>query len=182
MPTISLSHGRLCIFVAAILWSTSGFFAKVLSQPTWFGLNEPEIPVYVLAFWRVFFAGLFLVPTLKKRDISFRGLMLLMGIFFGLMNASYVFAMVMGSAANAILLQYTAPMWMYLGGIWLLGEKPKWRSSLSLMVGLTGIAVIVIGSWQGGDPFVVLTALFSGLMYASIVLCLRLLRDSSSRW
>ena len=71
--------------------------------------------------------------------------MLAMGISFAVMNALFVSAMALGKAANAILLQYTAPMWMYLASVWCLGEPADRRSSVTLAIGLAGIGLIIYG-------------------------------------
>ena len=55
-----------------------------------------------------------LVPALRPRDFSFRPVMVGMVACFAVMNALFVSALAGGTAANAIVLQYTAPMWMYL--------------------------------------------------------------------
>ena len=104
---------------------------------------------------------------------------------FSLMSALYVSAMVRGSAANAILLQNTAPFWVYLFCFFVLGEKPDRSHSQALMVGLIGIAVIISGGWlrEGFDRIEIsLMALASGIMYTGVILCLRYLRDYSSIW
>ncbi len=179
----SLTQGRLCIVLAALLWSTSGAFTKILTKDTSFGLNEPHVFAIQIAFYRVLFAGLVLAPTLRRPDISWRGLMLVSAACFAVMNFLFVTAMDLGTAANAILLQYTAPMWMYLASISLLGERPDRRSSVALAIGLAGIGVIVAGTWEGGGQLmVVLIALGSGVTYAAVMICLRVLRDLSPRW
>jgi drug/metabolite transporter (DMT)-like permease len=155
---------------------------KLLTRPNVLGLNEPELPGLLIAFCRVFFAGLAFLPTLRPRDISFRPTMLLMVASFATMNALYVSAMAEGSAANAVLLQYTAPMWMYLASIWLLGECADRRSSVALVAGLLGIAVILWGGWQEAQVRVTGMALGSGVTFAGVVICLRVLRDASSNW
>src|SRR5438132_13579486 len=38
----SLARGRLLIALAAVLWSLSGGFSKVLTEKTIFGLNDPK--------------------------------------------------------------------------------------------------------------------------------------------
>src|SRR5262249_50384261 len=82
-----------------------------------------------------------------------------------------------------IVLQYTAPMWMYLASIWWLGEPADGRSSTALGVGLVGIGIIFIGGGQEeGQPPIVGLALVSGLGYAGVLLCLRALREASPRW
>ncbi len=189
-PPPTLVHGRLCIVLAALLWSTSGAFTKVLTKDTGLGLDQPaiepwdlagkEVPVQI-ACYRVLFAGLVLVPILRRQDISFRGLMVVMALCFAVMNALFVTALALGTAANAILLQYTAPMWMYLASVVWLGEPADRRSGIALVVGLAGILVIVLGGPLEGLP-ILLVALGSGLAYAGVMICLRVLRHLSSRW
>src|SRR5262249_16964278 len=128
----SLGHSRLCIVLAALMWSTSGAFTKALTTETALELNTPEIAPLLIAFYRALFAGLALLPMLRLGDISFRPTMLPMVACFAIMNATFVSALYHGTAANAIVLQYTAPMWMYLGCIWLLHEKSDQRSLVAL--------------------------------------------------
>src|SRR4029079_11903051 len=98
---------------------------------TGLGLDEPPVaplPLFglllpvQLAFYRVLFAGLFLVPTLRRSDLSFRPGMAAMALCFAVMNILFISALALGSSANAISLQYTAPMWMYLASVLWLGE------------------------------------------------------------
>src|SRR5438034_2448053 len=179
-PTVT--EGRLCIALAALLWSTSGAFTKALTLPTALGLNTPEIAPLQIAFYRAFFAGLVLLPTLRRGDLSFRPLMLGMAGCFAIMNATFVSALALGTAANAILLQYTGPMWMYLASVWWLGEPPDRRSFAALWIGVLGIGIIVWGGRREAQLHVIAIALASGLTYAGVIVCLRLLRDASARW
>jgi DME family drug/metabolite transporter len=187
----SRAQGRLCIVLAAILWSTGGAFTKVLTQDTFAGLNEPpldaltigsyQVPVQI-ACYRALFAGLCMAPTLRRRDLSFRFPMIWMALSFAAMNALFVTAMALGSSATAILLQYSAPLWMYLAAVFLLGEAADRRGTITLAVGLCGIAVIVLGGWHGGDVAVSAIALGSGFTYAGVLIGLRVLRNLSSNW
>src|SRR5262249_54872732 len=145
LSSLSPTQGRLCIVLAALLWSLSGAFSKLLTRDTGWGLNDPAVHPLVMAFYRVFFAGVVFLPTLRRSDFSFRRMMPAMVASFAVMNALFIWAMAQGTAANAILLQYTAPMWMYLASVWWLGEPADRRSSVSLVVGLVGIAVIIWG-------------------------------------
>jgi drug/metabolite transporter (DMT)-like permease len=180
MPSLGIA--RLCIVLAALLWSTSGAFTKILRENTGLGLNEPPIDPLVIAFGRVFFAGVVLLPLVRQRDLSFRPALWLTGLSFAAMNASFVSALALGSAANAILLQYTAPMWMYLVCVWVLREPADRRGAVALVIGLAGIAVIVAGGWAGGSLPVIALALCSGMAYAGVLIGLRVQRDASSRW
>lgn len=182
-PAPSLVQGRLLIVLAALLWSTSGAFTKVLTLDTPLGLNQPApVDDRLIACLRVLFAASVLLPLLRPRDIAFRPMMLLMIGCFALMNYTFVLAMAKGTAANAIVLQYTAPMWMFLASVCWLGEKADLRSLAAVLIGSLGIAVIVAGGWQGGELLVIGIALVSGAAYAGVVICLRVLRDASPRW
>jgi drug/metabolite transporter (DMT)-like permease len=178
----ALTRGRLCIALAAVLWSLSGGFTKLLTGESSWSLPGPPVPGLVIAFYRVLFAGLALAPMVHPRDLAFRGLMLGMVLSFAVMNALYVLAMAWGKAANAVLLQYTAPMWMYLASVWWLREPADRRGRVTLLIGLLGIGLILWGGWQEGQLLVGAIALGSGVAYAGVILGLRVLRGLSPRW
>ena len=179
---LSLTQGRLCIALAAILWSLSSAFTKFLTEVMVKDHGFSEVSALQIAFYRVLFAGLVLVPGLRRADLSFRPAMLLMALSFATMNALFVTAMAEGTAANAILLQYTAPMWMYLASILWLGERADRRSTIALFIGMLGIAVIIAGGWEGGQMTTILIALGSGVTYAGVLIFLRVLRGLSPLW
>lgn len=175
-------QGRLCILGAALLWSTSGAFTKVLTRETVLELHTPAVTPLQIAFFRALFAGLVLVPLLRRHDPSFRPLMLAMMACFALMNATFVSALALGTAADAIVLQYTAPMWMYLACVFWLGEAADRRSLKAFGIAFIGILLIVGGGWTADQLPVVGLGLLSGLAYAGVMVCLRVLHTASSRW
>jgi DME family drug/metabolite transporter len=177
-----LTQGRLCIVAAAVLWSLSGAFTKFLTNVMVEDYGFDQIRPLQIAFYRVLFAGLVLVPSLRRADLAFRPQMLVMALCFAAMNALFVTALAEGTAANAILLQYTAPMWMYLASIFWLGERADRRSTVALVLGMAGIAVIIVGGWDGGQISTVAVALGSGVTYAGVLIFLRALRGLSPRW
>jgi drug/metabolite transporter (DMT)-like permease len=174
--------GRLYIALAALLWSTGGAFTKVLTKDTFLGLNDPVVNPLQIACLRALFATLVLLPTVRRKDISFRPSMVAMVISFAIMNASFISALALGTAAKAIVLQYTAPMWMYLASVWWLGEQADRKNLAALLIGIVGIGVIFVGGWQHGQLPIVGIGLVSGLSYAGVLIFLRVLRDVSSRW
>jgi drug/metabolite transporter (DMT)-like permease len=178
----SLVRGRLLIVAAALLWSLSGLFKCVLKHKTPLSLGPEPVDDLAIAFYRVLFAGLVLLPTLRRDSITFRPAMLGMVAFFAAMNITFVLALTRGKAANAILLQYTAPLWIYLAGIWWLGEKPSLRGWTSLFIGLIGIGVLMWGGREEADPGVMGLGLASGVFYAGVVIFLRVLREEASSW
>ncbi|MCS7046796.1 MAG: DMT family transporter [Gemmataceae bacterium] len=187
----SLRSGRCCILLAALLWSTSGAFAKVLTQPTPIGADQPPIealhwlgkdfPVQI-ACYRALFAGLVLLLTVRRGHLSFRPSMLGMAVCFALMNFTFISAQALGTAANAIFLQYSAPLWMYLAAVCFLGESGERRGTVALTIGMIGIGVIIAGGWQDGELLVVVIGLASGVTYAAVLIFLRVLRAQSANW
>jgi DME family drug/metabolite transporter len=178
----SLLRGRLCIVLAAVLWSLGGLFTRVLGHDTPLRLGDEAVGGLTIAFYRVFFAGLVLLPTLRRADLSFRPLLPAMVACFAVMNLTFVLAMAQGKSSNAILLQYSAPLWLYLAGVWLFGEPASRRGLVSVLIGLCGIGVIILGGGGEGNLGVLGLGLASGFFFAGVLLFLRGLRGTSSNW
>jgi drug/metabolite transporter, DME family len=181
----SLIRGRIYLIIASVLWSLSGLFTRLLQKETFLDVHQPSLSGIQIAFFRALFAGLFFIPFIRLRDIRFRPLMPIMIICFASMNALFLSAMAMGSAANAILLQNTAPFWVYLVCVYLLGEKPDRRSLQAILIGMLGMVIIVIdglGPSSTDQLPIMLMAIGSGITYAAIILFLRALREESSQW
>lgn len=189
-PPPSVGRARLMLVLAAVLWSSGSLFVRLLQQPSPLQLNEPRITEMQIAFYRSLFAGLCLLPLVRPADVRFRPAMGLLVLAFAVMTALYVSALGLGSAANAILLQNTAPVWVYLIGVGLLGEPADKKSLRSIVLGVLGAGVIVLGNWPRGlapaeqarQAEVLLMATGSGVSYALVILLLRRLRADAPAW
>ncbi len=169
--------------LAGCFWSLSGFFAKALTLPTSLGLNEPPISFLAIAEYRALFAGLGLIPLLRLADRPPLDRKLLgMVSCFVIMCVLFVAALTGGTAAAAILLQYTAPIWVLIVGVVWLNEKFEWRDVYMLLGGLAGITVLIAGNWSQSQLSTIAMALGSGVFYAGVVLFLRAQRERSAQW
>src|SRR5262249_55976748 len=146
------------------------------------GLHVPEVLPWHIAFFRVFFAAVILVPLLRRSDIRWRPAMLFTALSFAAMNGLFSLAMSLGKTSDAIMLQNTSPMWMFLACITVLGEPADRRSLVAVLIGLLGVGIIVWGGWRGDQLDIVLLALGAGFAYAMVLLGLRVMRDESPRW
>ena len=181
----AVRRGRWCLVLAAVLWSLSGLGTRLLQNPGPLGLDEPKLTPVQIAFFRGLFAGLALLPIIPYRQIAFRPVMPFMIMCFAIMNALFITAITRGSAANAILLQNTAPFFVFAYLILIVREKADAKSVIAITIGMAGMAVIIGGdgkSFQGGRFDATLMALGSGITYAAVVLCMRHLRDQPSAW
>ncbi|MCO6458228.1 MAG: DMT family transporter [Pirellulaceae bacterium] len=166
------NSGRLLLLAAAVLWSTSGFFAKAPIFDGW--------PGPVLAFWRAVFACLILLPMVRRPRWSPK--LIPMVLLFTAMNFTFLSALTLTEAANAIWLQYTSPLWVFLVGVFLFREPVHARDRWLLICGMSGVALILAFELQGSDPRGVIYGLLSGLFFAGVVLSIRQLRDQESAW
>lgn len=180
-PSVGLSKARALLIIASILWSSSGFFTRWL-QTTFENDAGPEIHPLQMAFFRVLFASLGIGFFVRLKDVKFAKGMIFTSVSFAVMNALFVTALAMGSAANAILLQYTSLIWCVLFSVFLLKEKPDLRAIQAVFPALIGIMIIVVGGWHAGEGLVILIALGSGLTYAFVLTGIRSLHDISPAW
>lgn len=171
-------QGRALVLLAAVMWSTSGFFAKAPLFADW--PLEPRGPL--LAFWRALFATIVLVPLVRQPQWTRRLIPMMM--FFAAMNFTYLSAMTQTSAANAIWLQSTAPIWVFLVGVFWMGERIARGDWTMFACGTIGVSIILIGEMSATDPALrgVLYGLVSGALYGGVVLSIRHLRQYDSAW
>ncbi len=187
VPTVR--RARACLVLAAVLWSLGSVFMRLLREPLGLGLNEPALSPLQIAFYRGLFGGLVMLALVKRSEMVFRRPMLGMMLAFAVMSAMYLSALD-GPAANAIFLQNTAPVWVYVFAVVALGERGDRRGWAAVLLAAAGATVIVSGNWPRNVPpaehdkqtVQLLLGLGSGIVYAVVVLFLRVLRDHSAAW
>ncbi|MDX1962064.1 MAG: EamA family transporter [Pirellulales bacterium] len=176
----NLWSARLAIFAAAILWSSSGLFAKLEVFHDW----PADYRGVLLAFWRALFAGLGVLPFVRRP--VWRWSILPMGLTFAAMTGSYLTALTLGTGANAIWIQNTAPGWVFLCGVLWLRQPPDRGALVTLGTAVAGIGLIVVCeltfSSTSHSHWGILCALVSAITYAGVIMQLRRLRGEDSAW
>ncbi|HXT59139.1 MAG TPA: DMT family transporter [Pirellulales bacterium] len=172
--------GRLCILLATVLWSSSGLFVKA----DLFGDWPEHLRGTLFSFWRALFAGLLLLPAVRRPRWDWK--LLPLAFCFTAMSVCVLQSMTLTTAANAIWLENTAPLWVCLCGALLWRDGFERRDLFPLLCGSLGIATIL--SFELGSPdaagqrFGVLLGVASGVLYAGIIVCLRQLRALNGAW
>lgn len=152
----------ILLLAAAVLWSLGGVLIKSIDwHPMAIagGRSAIAIPL-ILAFmgW----------PRLRLTKAQIGG-----AIGYALTVAMFVFATRMTTAANAIFLQYTAPIYVALIGRWYLGERALRIDWLVIAVALFGIALFFMDQLTVAGFWGNIVALGSGVSFAAVALFLR---------
>lgn len=161
-----LRRARLSLLLAAVLWSLAGIFIKFLS-----------LPPLTIVFYRSLSASLFFAFFVRRSIAAPRVALLVSAIAYTAAISAFVSANKITTAANAIALQYTAPMFVFMIVHYLFGEKITGASWISLVLGMLGIAVICAGSAGQPDAAGVMVALLSGLLFSIYMVSLRFLKE-----
>lgn len=152
----------LLLLVAALLWSLGGVLIKSIDwHPMAIagGRSAIAIPLMLL------FAG--------RPRFTFSFAQIGGAIGYALTVALFVFATRMTTAANAIFLQYTAPIYVALLGRWYLGERALRIDWLVIAIALGGIALFFMDRLSVSSFWGNIVALASGLAFASVAIFLR---------
>ncbi len=176
LDTANLMRGRVMIVTAALLWSTSGFFAKAPWFTDW-PENERGL---ALTFWRAVFAALLMVPLVRRPRL--RWPMVPMGLAFSLMTSLFLTSMVLGSESNAIWLQYLAPAWVVLAGFCGIGDRATRRDGILIAAACIGVSFILLFEMSGVRPLASILALLSGVTFAVVLLSLRRMNNEDGAW
>ena len=151
--------GLVCIFMSAVLFSIGGLFIKNVPWSS-FAVNGGRSLISTIMI------GVYIIVTKHKLRFNFP-------IFVGAISSAatstlYAFANKLTTAANAIVLQFTAPVFIILLMWMIFGEKPKKLDIITCILVFSGIACFFIDSLSAGGMLGNLLAVISGVSYAGV--------------
>ena len=153
--------GTICIFLAAVLYSIGGLCMKVIP---WSGLSingaRTGIALIVLAIYLAVIRH----PLRMNRWVA------LGTMFIFLTNALFAMANKMTTAANAIVLQFTAPIFVILFSIFVFRKKPGALDLAACALVFGGVIFFFLDSLTMGGGLGNVVALISGATYAGVFL------------
>jgi drug/metabolite transporter, DME family len=170
------STGRMLVLAAALMWSSCGLFAKSPLFLDW----PAESRGLLLAFWRAALAALVLLPFVRRPRWR-PGLPVVAAAFTG-MNVTYLSAMTLTTAANAIWLQSTAPLWVFIIGTVVFAEPIVRRDLVPLAFGIAGIGLILFYELPGQARAGAILGVLAGVCYGGVLIGMRRLRDENAVW
>ena len=153
--------GVLCVFLAAVLYSIGGLCIKVIP---WNGISinggRTAIALVVI--------GLFLAAThhpLRLNRWIFLGALCVFGT-----NILYSVANKLTTAANTIVLQFTAPIFVIVFSLLFWKKKPQKLDMAACAVVFGGVLFFFVDSLEMGGGLGNFLALLSGVSYAGVFL------------
>jgi drug/metabolite transporter (DMT)-like permease len=165
------ARARLLILATAVLWSLAGVFIKSL-----------ELPPLVIVFYRSLFAGLCFAPLVKRKTWTISLPLLVSVLSYTAAISSFVSANKLTTAANAIVLQYTAPIFVFVFARILFREMISKLNLVTLIAATIGVAIISAGSAGLPDLTGVGVAILSGLFFAIYMTNLRFVQRIDARY
>lgn len=153
------NKGILAVFLTAILWSSGGLFIKLIS------LNSMQLSFFRCAIAAIVFALMF-----RKRILKLNPLALVNSLAYAAVLILFVIATKTTTAANAIFLQSTAPIYVLIFEPIL--TKTKWEriNIITIVVCFLGMILFFMGDLTPGDIKGNIAALFAGVAFAAFFL------------
>ncbi len=164
----SRTQAILYLILTAILWSFGGLLIKIV---TW-------NPI-AIAGMRSAIASIFILIYLRHPRLTWSRNQILGALFYSATVILFVYATKKTTAANAILLQYSAPIYVALLGNRILGEKTSRLDWMIIFTVIGGMMLFFLDQFQIGNVLGNLLAIMSGITFALLTIYLRSQKDAS---
>jgi len=165
---MSRKNAILMLLFAGVLWSLGGLLIK-------------SIPWHPLAIsgMRGGIAAVVIYAFSKDKKIIITYDKLLAACFYTLVVTLFVISNKLTTAGNAILLQYTAPVYVALFGYMFLGEKSTLIDWVTIFVLLGGLALFFLDDLSFDGYLGNALAILSGMSFAALTISLRKQKDNN---
>ncbi len=164
------TRGATLVALAALLWSSSGLFIKVL-----------PLGALQIAFARSLVAGFTIALVVKVRGgrpfPKPHALSLACALSYAGVLIFFVAATKLTTAANAIFLQFSAPIYLVFLEPWVSRRRVQGRDLVAVALCLAAMALFFVGRLGAGTLAGNLLGVLSGLCLALFSLTLKLQRE-----
>ncbi len=162
--------GLVYISFTALLWSSSGLFIKLL-----------QLDAFQISFYRSGIAALtvLVASSIKNRaagksiKLQFDRISVLSSFFYAGILIFFVIATKKTTAANAIFLQFTAPIYLLILEPLFLKVKFEPKNLITISISICGMILFFFGRLEIGSIYGNLIAIASGICFACFTLLLK---------
>ena len=162
------NKGNLYILLTALLWSTGGILIKYIPGNAMM-INGARSLIALLFFW--------ICKRRIKVKVNIKIVAAAMCLVFT--NLLYVIANKLTTAANAIVLQYTAPIFVLIWDCIYQRKKPEKYQCLVVVMAFSGMILFFFDQLDGGRMMGNLLAICAGICFSGVYF-LNSLPESSS--
>ena len=155
------TRGVLFLTAAALFWSLGGLLIKLV-----------DLPAMAVAGGRSAIAAVVIWAYIRRPRITFSRGQILGAIAYAGTVAFFVMATKNTTAANAILLQYTSPVWVALASHRLLREPISRIDWITIGLTLAGMTLFMLDGLTAGGMDGNILAVISGVFFAGTVVAL----------
>jgi drug/metabolite transporter (DMT)-like permease len=156
------------LIITALLWSSGGLLIKMVAWN----------PI-AIAGTRSAIAALVIFAFRRKMSFNWGFAQLGGALCYAGTVILFVAATKLTTAANAILLQYTAPIYVALFSYWLLKERITRSDLFTIVAAFGGMVLFFLDDLSKGGFWGNIIAIFSGIAFAGTALFLRKQKDHS---
>ncbi|MBI4663502.1 MAG: EamA family transporter [Verrucomicrobia bacterium] len=162
------NHPVILLAGAALLWSTGGLAIKAV-----------EWNALAIAATRSAIAAATVWFLIGRPRFTFSAVQIGGAVAYAATVTLFVAANKLTTAANAIFLQYTAPIYVAVLGAWFLREHPSRLDWSLIVVAVAGIGLFFVDELSFRGLWGNVCALASGVAFAALIVLLRSQKDAS---
>ncbi|MGQ9806744.1 MAG: DMT family transporter [Chlorobiales bacterium] len=155
-------RSMLLIVLAAVLWSTGGVLIKATS-----------LDAFQTSMWRSLFASLAIAMLALPKKILMDSTTLVASLAYAATLILFVLGTKLTTAANAILLQYTAPIYILVLAHVVLNEKMTRIGVVTVVLCIIGMVIFFLDKLSPEGIVGNISALCSGIAFAVMTVFLR---------
>jgi drug/metabolite transporter (DMT)-like permease len=156
------------VLVSAVLWSLGGVLVKLVNA-------HP----FVIAGMRSLVAGCIILAYVRKPRFTWSMPQIGAAVCYSLTVILFVTANKLTTAANAIMIQYTAPIYVAILSMIFLRERIRWFDWAAIAVSIGGVVLFFVGNISPGNIIGNVMSIFSGMLMGATVVFLRMQKDGS---
>ena len=156
------------VLLAVLLWSTGGVFIKMTT-----------LDAFAVNLGRSLFAAITVAVFTHRKGLKLDKFTLLSSFLYAGTLTCFVYANKNTTAANAIFLQYTAPIYILILAPFILKEKFRFSDLITVVICLAGMSLFFLEPQNAGNKLATnvfwgnIAALVSGLFFGLYFILLR---------
>ena len=151
------------VLIAVLLWSTGGMFIKLATN----------LDAYQVTFFRSLLAGITVLIITRRNGLRINAFGVMCSIIYAMLLFLFVWATKHTTAANAIFLQYTAPVYILILAPFIIGEKFHLKDLVTVIFCIAGMSLFFVGDLTIGDYQGNIAALGSGIFLGLYIMLLK---------